>query len=152
MIFEKNNFNDLSKLLLSEGFNELNFSGFNDQLTSNDYSKAHYSYSLSNIFQRSFYKDNLTTWLTDIGSDKIYVALQENIAADPLAEYNKICTFLGIEHFDPIVNFDKIFTGNYTSEIEDSTVELLKPKFASDVAAIKDLYPSLDYSAWYDYS
>ena len=81
-----------------------------------------------------------------------YVALQENIAADPLAEYNKICTFLGIEHFDPIVNFDKIFTGNYTSEIEDSTVELLKPKFASDVAAIKDLYPSLDYSAWYDYS
>ena len=110
------------------------------------------NYSLSNIFQRSFYKDNLTTWLTDIGSDKIYVALQENVAADPLAEYNKICTFLGIEHFDPIVNFDKIFTGNYTSEIEDSTVELLKPKFASDVAAIKDLYPSLDYSAWYDYS
>ena len=82
-------------------------------------------------------------------TDNDFLPLWQVISTDWLP---KICTFLGIEHFDPIVNFDKIFTGNYTSEIEDSTVELLKPKFASDVAAIKDLYPSLDYSAWYDYS
>ena len=53
------------------------------------------NYSASNIFQRSLYNENLTTWLTDIGSDKIYVALQESIAADTIGEYNKICTFIG---------------------------------------------------------
>lgn len=110
------------------------------------------NYSLSNIFQRSLYNENLTTWLTDIGSDKVYVALQESIAANPLAEYNKICTFLGIEHFDDSQKFDKIFVGNYNKEIEGSTVDYLRPKFASDVAAIQDLYPHLDYSSWYDYS
>jgi len=106
----------------------------------------------TNIFQRSLYKNNLSTWLTDIGSDKIYVALQESIAANPLAEYNKICTFLGIEHFNDSQRFDKVFVGDYSSEIETSTVNYLKPMFRDDVAAIKDLYPHLDYSTWYDYS
>lgn len=110
------------------------------------------NYSGSNIFQRSLYNENLTSWITNIGSDKIYVALQESIAADPHAEYNKICTFLDVEHFDNIVNFDKIFVGNYDSEIDASTIEYLKPMFASDVEAIQDLYPHLDYSTWNSYS
>jgi len=66
--------------------------------------------------------------------------------------YNKICTFLGIEHFDESQRFDKVFVGNYNSEIETSTIDYLKPKFANDVTAIQDLYPHLDYSSWYDYS
>jgi len=110
------------------------------------------NYSASNIFQRSLYNENLTTWLTDVGSDKIYVALQESIAADPLGEYNKICTFLGVEHFYQDQRFDKIFVGDYDGEIEQSTIDTLKPRFAVDVAAIKDLYPHLDYSLWHDYS
>ena len=110
------------------------------------------NYSGSNIFQRSLYNDNLSTWLTDIGSDKIYVALQENIASNPLAEYNKICTFLGVEPFVDHQTFDKIFIGNYNNEIETSTIDYLKPMFRDDVAAIQDLYPHLDYSSWYDYS
>ena len=110
------------------------------------------NYSGSNIFQRSFYNTNLTSWITNIGSDKIYVALQESIAADPLTEYNKICTFLGVEHFYEDQEFQKIFTGNYSSSIEQSDIDTLKPMFAADVTAIKDLYPHLDYSLWYDYS
>ena len=110
------------------------------------------NYSGSNIFQRSFYNTNLTSWITNIGSDKIYVALQESIAADPLTEYNKICTFLGVEHFYEEQEFQKIFTGNYSSSIEQSDIDTLKPMFAADVTAIKDLYPHLDYSLWYDYS
>tara|TARA_B100000768_G_scaffold181360_1_gene204044 strand:- start:543 stop:1373 length:831 start_codon:yes stop_codon:yes gene_type:complete len=110
------------------------------------------NYSASNIFQRSLYNENLTTWLTDIGSDKIYVALQESIAADSIGEYNKICTFLGVEHFQMDQRFDKVFTGTYDGEIEQSTINTLKPRFAADVTAIKDLYPHLDYSLWHDYS
>ena len=110
------------------------------------------NYSASNIFQRSLYNENLTTWLTDIGSDKIYVALQESIAADSIGEYNKICTFLGVEHFKMDQRFDKVFTGTYDGEIEQSTINTLKPRFSADVAAIKDLYPHLDYSLWHDYS
>jgi hypothetical protein len=110
------------------------------------------NYSASNIFQRSLYNENLTTWLTDIGSDKIYVALQESIAADPIGEYNKICTFLDVDHFYEGQQFNKIFVGNYDSEIEQSTIDTLKPRFAADVTSIKDLYPHLDYSLWHDYS
>ena len=54
LIFEQSKFDSLPKLLLKEGFSVLNYSGFNDQLISNDYSKIHYNYSLSNIFARPF--------------------------------------------------------------------------------------------------
>ena len=48
--------------------------------------------------------------------------------------------------------FDKVFVGDYSGEIEQSTINTLKPRFSADVAAIKDLYPHLDYSLWHDYS
>lgn len=105
-----------------------------------------------NIIKRSKYATNLTSWVTAIGTDKVYVALQESIAADPLVEYNKICTFLGVSDFYENVTFDKIFTGDYSSSIDSSTADYLKPIFKSDVDAVKDLYPHLDYSLWNDYS
>tara|TARA_R100000541_G_scaffold59237_1_gene72443 strand:- start:832 stop:1662 length:831 start_codon:yes stop_codon:yes gene_type:complete len=106
----------------------------------------------NNLVSRSKYLANLTAWTTAIGSDKVYVALQESIATNPLEEYNKICTFLGVDHFHDSQTFQKIFALNYNSLIQPSTIEYLKPVFASDVTGIKDLYPHLDYSLWNDYS
>jgi len=106
----------------------------------------------NNLVSRSKYLANLTAWVTAIGSDKVYVALQESILANPLEEYNKICTFLGVDPFEDTQSFIKIFEGNYNSTILSSTKDYLKPVFASDVAGVKDLYPHLDYSLWEDYS
>ncbi len=106
----------------------------------------------NNLVSRSKYLANLTAWVTAIGSDKVYVALQESILANPLEEYNKICAFLGVSHFEDTQSFIKIFEGNYNSTILSSTKDYLKPVFASDVAGVKDLYPHLDYSLWEDYS
>jgi hypothetical protein len=106
----------------------------------------------NNLVSRSKYLSNLTAWVTAIGSDKVYVALQESIAANPLEEYNKMCTFLEVDYFDDNQQFHKIFTGDYSSSILSSTKDYLKPIFASDVTGVKDLYPHLDYSLWNDYS
>ena len=54
LIFEQNNHNDLSKLLLKQGFIAEKFTGFNDQIITNEFSKIHYNYSLQNIFLRPF--------------------------------------------------------------------------------------------------
>ena len=106
----------------------------------------------NNLVSRSKYLANLTKWITAIGSDKIYVALQESIELDPLTEYNKICDFLGVSHFLDNQEFKKIFALNYNDNITSDAIDYLKPIFASDVAGIEDLYPHLDYSLWNDYS
>jgi len=106
----------------------------------------------NNLVSRSKYLANLTKWITAIGSDKIYVALQESIELDPLTGYNKICDFLGVNHFLDTQEFKKIFALNYNDNISSDAIDYLKPIFADDVAGIQDLYPHLDYSLWNDYS
>tara|TARA_R110001592_G_scaffold285447_1_gene553867 strand:+ start:150 stop:980 length:831 start_codon:yes stop_codon:yes gene_type:complete len=106
----------------------------------------------NNLVSRSKYLANLTAWVTAIGSDKVYVALQESIETNPLEEYNKICTFLEVDPFEDTQSFHKIFAGDYSSSILSSTKDYLKPIFASDVKGVKNLYPHLDYSLWNDYS
>ena len=110
------------------------------------------NYPEGNIIKRSKYLANLTSWVTAIGSDKVYVALQESLAADPLTEFNKICVFLDVDPFFEDHTFKKVFAGDYNSVLDSSTVDYLKPIFASDVNGVKDLYPHLDYSLWNDYS
>ena len=106
----------------------------------------------NNLVTRSKYLANLTKWVTAIGSDKIYVALQESIESDPLTGYNNICDFLGVSNFLSTQEFKKIFALNYSDVISEEAINYLKPVFADDVAGVQDLYPHLDYSLWNDYS
>ena len=106
----------------------------------------------NNVVGRSKYLANLTKWIETIGTDKIYVALQESLMSDPLNEMNKICAFLNVDNFHPNHEFKKIFALDYSGSIESTTLDYLKPIFANDVAGVKDLYPHLDYSTWHSYS
>lgn len=102
----------------------------------------------NNILERSLYSDTLKNYINTFGKSNVYVGLQEQIINNPLEEYNKIFTFLGVDILKKDPGFKKSFVSTYSDSINNDTVAWLKEYFKSDVNHLKEIYPNLDYSKW----
>lgn len=107
--------------------------------------------TLNTLLKRSLYSDTLKNYINTFGKSNVYVGLQEQIANNPLEEYNKIFTFLGADNLEKDPGFKKSFVSTYSDSINDNTLVWLKEYFKSDVDNLKELYPNLDYSIWNTY-
>ena len=107
--------------------------------------------SSNNILKRSLYYDALSEFVNTFGKKNVYVGIQEQLASNPLVEYNKIFSFLDLKNLETNPGYKKSFVSSYSDSIEDSTIQWLKEYFKSDIDKVKLLYPDLDYSLWNSY-
>ena len=105
----------------------------------------------NNLLNRSTYSSTLERYIEVLGSSNLYVALQEEIATNPLAEYNKMFTFLGATTLDKDPGFKQSFVSNYSGSIDSQSETWLKSYFKEDVDKVKTLFPDLQYSHWNSY-
>tara|TARA_R100000278_G_scaffold114032_1_gene92422 strand:- start:75 stop:899 length:825 start_codon:yes stop_codon:yes gene_type:complete len=105
------------------------------------------------IVTRGIYSKNLKKYLKLFDREKIYILTQEDTKNDTRGEYNKICDWLGIQHFDKSIELSKAHSRSYKSEkIPEDALETLRKYYSDSVKELQDLYPELDYSKWHDYS
>ena len=103
------------------------------------------------ILQRSRYASHLKVYIDAFGIENVHVALQEDLLNNSLEATNKIYEFLGVDALDSDPGFKEIFTGSYSTTIDNDSINWLTTEFKSEVDEIKTLFPNNDYSLWRTY-
>lgn len=105
----------------------------------------------NSILNRSTYAANIKAYQDAFGKDNVYVATQEAIKKDAVAEYNKIYTFLGVDTLTEDPGYKQVHQVNYEIPLDEATRQFLQIYFAPDVKKVKEMYPNIDYSDWFTY-
>jgi hypothetical protein len=105
----------------------------------------------NSILLRSKYVENLKKYRATFGSENVYVAIQEEIKANPAVEYNKMFSFLGVDELALDKEYRDIHSASYDTTIDTASEQFLKAYFKDSVNELKALYPDLDYSKWNTY-